>query len=592
MRRFLVIVGLAAAVGGLLWHASRYDFICDDAYISFRYAENLALHGDLSWNAGERPRVEGYTNFLWTLLLAGGIRVGIPPERLAPVLGSLFGALTVLGIFWLGRVLAGAGGPDPRHVDRRLPWHRELLHGHAPLLGWEVLPAGLVATWGAFACWSSGGLETPLFTALLVLAITQYVREELSGQLLRPSGLLLGLTAMTRPEGALVFAVVAAHRLLFSAGRLAGQALRRDPDLRRDLDGVVQRDTLWALGFALVYGTYFLWRYEYYGDLYPNTYYIKKATTDPTLTRQLGLAYLGTFVRDYGLRYLVPLSVPLMLLAARPEGRPGYRRHAFLLTLLLPLGAGYVWHVVRFGGDFMAMHRFWVPLVPFLALLLGLATRAVTELTVGLRAGVAGRFALAVVISAFVVSALGSRSTALGRRTLSTLKVTPTGYEGSYDGMESVAFMRKFARDRVRIGRWLRARVPHDALMAVGGAGALVYHSRLRAIDSFGLSDRAIARTVKPTGHRPGHQILAPLGLVMARRPDLVCYPGVVKVQSWPMAATAPEARRWLRQGYGYFCADPPGLYPSHYCCLMRLDQDLGLSAILPPTPSPPPVTR
>jgi arabinofuranosyltransferase len=248
----------------------------------------------------------------------------------------------------------------------------------------------------------------------------------------------------------------------------------------------------------------------------------------------------------------------------------------------------YVWHVVRFGGDFMAMHRFWVPLVPFLALLLGLAARAVTELTVSLRLGVAGRFTLCLVVSALVVSAMGSRSTALGRRTLTTLKVTPTGYEGSYDGMESVAFMRRFASDRVKIGRWLKARVPHDALMAVGGAGALVYHSGLRAIDSFGLSDRYIARNVKPQGHRPGHQILAPLGWVLSRRPDLVCYPGVVRVQNWPISPGAPEARRWARQGYGYFCADPPGLYPSHYCCLLRLDQDLGLSAILSPTAAPP----
>jgi arabinofuranosyltransferase len=578
VRRILVIVGLAAAVIGLLWHVSRYAFICDDAYISFRYAENLARHGELTWNLGE-PRVEGYTNFLWTVLLAAGIRSGISPERLAPFLGALFGVITLLGLFWMGRVLLGAGGPDPHRLHRRIAAHREWLGGLAPLTGWEVLPAGLAAAWGAFACWSSGGLETPLFTALVVLAITQYLREEVSGQLLRPSGVVFALAALTRPEGVLVFAVAVAHRVTWSLGGVLLAAAQRRGDLRQRLDGLLQRELLWLLGFGLIYGAYFAWRYEYYGDLYPNTYHIKKATTSAALTREIGMAYLQSFVRDYRLLWLVP-ALPLAFLAARPEGRAGLRRGAFLLTLVLPLGVVWAWHVVRFGGDFMAMHRFWVPLVPLLALVLGLGIRAATELTLGLRLGPTGRLLLCLVVSAAAISALAARSTALGRRTLTTLTLTPTGYEGSYDGMETVAFMRKFARDRVLIGRWLRARVPRDALMAVGGAGALVYHSGLRAIDSFGLSDRWVARNVKPVSHRPGHQVRAPLSYVLGRKPDLICYPGIVKVLNWEYRPSPGEARQWERQGYGYFCATPGRLYPSHYCCLMRLDQDLGLAPV------------
>lgn len=41
----------------------------DDAYISMRYARNLANGHDLRWNANERP-VEGITNLLWTLWMA------------------------------------------------------------------------------------------------------------------------------------------------------------------------------------------------------------------------------------------------------------------------------------------------------------------------------------------------------------------------------------------------------------------------------------------------------------------------------------------------------------------------------------------
>ena len=38
--------------------------------------------------------------------------------------------------------------------------------------GWDLLPPALLSVWGAFACWASGGLETQLFTFLLLLGIT------------------------------------------------------------------------------------------------------------------------------------------------------------------------------------------------------------------------------------------------------------------------------------------------------------------------------------------------------------------------------------------------------------------------------------
>src|SRR6185503_15249276 len=48
-------------------YARLWNYLIDDVFISVRYASHLA-HGDgLVYNAGER--VEGYTNFLWTLLL-------------------------------------------------------------------------------------------------------------------------------------------------------------------------------------------------------------------------------------------------------------------------------------------------------------------------------------------------------------------------------------------------------------------------------------------------------------------------------------------------------------------------------------------
>ena len=84
-----LVGGLVVGLGvGFLLQARAWAFLCDDAFISFRYAVNLAHAGALEYNVGER--VEGYTNFLWVVLLGLGEALGLAPHRLAP-------ALTVLG---------------------------------------------------------------------------------------------------------------------------------------------------------------------------------------------------------------------------------------------------------------------------------------------------------------------------------------------------------------------------------------------------------------------------------------------------------------------------------------------------------------
>ena len=69
----------------------------DDAFISFRYARNLARGMGLVYNAGER--IEGYTNFLETPILAAGIKLGVEPTVTAKVVGGM-AALGALAVVW------------------------------------------------------------------------------------------------------------------------------------------------------------------------------------------------------------------------------------------------------------------------------------------------------------------------------------------------------------------------------------------------------------------------------------------------------------------------------------------------------------
>ena len=105
-KRTVVIVAIVLLMV-IAW-ANR--FVQDDAFISFRYAENMAAGHGLVWNAGEDP-VEGYTNFSWTVLIAGAIALGFDPVGASYVLGLLafagqgFVTLLLLGIFGAGQGL-------------------------------------------------------------------------------------------------------------------------------------------------------------------------------------------------------------------------------------------------------------------------------------------------------------------------------------------------------------------------------------------------------------------------------------------------------------------------------------------------------
>ena len=79
------------------WQAWELRFVQDDAYISWRYADNLARGLGLVWNEGER--VEGYTNFLWTVILAIPHRLGLDVEMFAIALGLVLFTVT-LAIFY------------------------------------------------------------------------------------------------------------------------------------------------------------------------------------------------------------------------------------------------------------------------------------------------------------------------------------------------------------------------------------------------------------------------------------------------------------------------------------------------------------
>ena len=286
----LVIAGLVLVV-----HSLVYNFVTDDAYISFVFSRNFAEHGELAFNLGDP--VEGYTNFLWTVLLGVGMVAGVPPEHSSRVLGT---ACALLTLYLVVRILE-------RALGRRSAW--------------AYVPAVLLASSSGFACWTSGGLETQLFTMLVTGALEAVVAATARPRAIRRAGVLLALAAMTRPEGLLVAAVLGLARLAY----LVHDHLATPRADRR----IAIRDELFAAAWFLgLWAPWFGWRWWYYGWPFPNTYYVKAAgpwvdatSAAPKMASQMidnGTYYLWVWLKQTRLLYLLPIAA-LGLGAARPR---------------------------------------------------------------------------------------------------------------------------------------------------------------------------------------------------------------------------------------------------------------------------------
>src|SRR6266571_4532481 len=309
---FVTLLLLTALLFG--FNVSHNVFLGDDSFISFRYARHLAAGQGLVWNPGER--VEGYTNFLWVILMAGALRLGGKPEVVSNVLGIASGAVLLAALVF--------------DTARRIGWRSPFIW-LAPL----ALAAGR-----RFTAWCTGGLETMLFTLLVFAASAVFVRERETGSPLPIlSSILFALATLTRPEGAL-FAGIAG---LFFLGEL----LVRRRSVRSAL--------IWAFPYVDVVAAHVVWRYTYYGAWLPNTFYAKVAGA----WWEQGLRYLRLFAEDYRIVWFLPLAfLPLL------------RRERFAPALYLFMLGGYLAYLAFIGGDRFE-YRFLVVVMPFFYLLVG-----------------------------------------------------------------------------------------------------------------------------------------------------------------------------------------------------------------------------
>ena len=304
------------------------------------------MHGNgLVYNPGEI--VEGYTNFLWTLLAAGGLLLGLAPGGVSLAV-TIACSILLLGLtFVLGERLAGIG------QER-----------------WALLAAGLLAVDAGFVTYGpkGSGLETMAFALFVLLSVAMLWGDgenEYRWWWRALGGLALAVAALTRPEGLMVAAVLLALRAW--QDRRAGRGMRTL--------------LMWALGpFLVIVVPYEVWRVWFYGYPVPNTFYAKTGTSVEQIVR--GAEYALSFVADHWLVVLASLfgvvfaGVSWLRTRRRDMSQSNAGQSApGLYWALAALVAAFTLYIVAEGGDWAIGGRFFVPLAAPLALLTQEAVR-------------------------------------------------------------------------------------------------------------------------------------------------------------------------------------------------------------------------
>lgn len=417
----------------------------DDAYISFRYGRNLVQGNGLVFNPGEK--VEGYTNFLWTIITSPfTIIETIDISYFALTLGLIFTLVNISIILKIIRLFSSYFSNKPAYLI--------------------LLPVIFFVLDDSVAFWAIGGMEFPLFTLLILSAAYYYFRINEKPWNHVFVTVFFMLCTLTRPEGNMLFALTMFHMLL----------------KRGMIDGF-KRKFIQMLGlYAIFTFIYYGYKYLYYGYFIPNTFYAK-GVTDIQMNLILGFKYLALCIGSRFYIFLFILFVPF---------KSDFRD--FKLSYLLLFSAVYIFYLVFVGGDWMIANRFFVPLIPFLYILSSIGiTYAIDKLFKYYKAYDEKTLLRA---TKYVNGMVRLLCTALLIVTLVLLEYRQLIIKDNNANYELQWSM---------FGKWLKNNVSPNTVIAVGPAGKIPYYSELYTIDMWGLNNEHIAK-VKSKKLQAGHK--------------------------------------------------------------------------------------
>jgi hypothetical protein len=465
IRRFvflLLLVAFAAYSAVFIWQSSfvidgeRYFVLFDDAMISMQYARNLQQGYGLVWNPGG-PHVEGFSSPLWVGILALVHFLPLPASKISVVVQILGALFLLLNLVYVKKVA------DLELEDSR--W-------------FAFIAVLLTAFYYPLIQWSLLGNEV----GLLALAVTFFTWLALSRKYVvehpwRFYG-LLSLLLFIRLDAAIAFVAIWGYSVWQTNDDRKAQLLA---------GGV------W-LAAAILIQTIF--RLAYFGELLPNTYYLKM-TGFPILKRVVREIFeLARLIwRMNWILFLIPFVGYLL----RPRRGPALLVSMVILQILYNLYIGGDAWEHRGGAN-----RFIAIVMPLFFVLFALGVKQLHDLSLErLKQVYEARWLHTGAVMGVVVF---SSFSLLNFNTL----VYPSDLKYLFLLQSSVFTIGN--QRNTEIGLFVKGITDPDATVAFVAAGAGPYFAEREAIDILGKSDPYIAHQPSPladtagwTDYRPGH---------------------------------------------------------------------------------------
>ena len=448
-----VIIVICPLLFYALLTSKLFDWLIDDAGISFVYARNLAAGYGLVAQPG-LPPVEGYSNPLWIFLMTPFFLIGLfEPFYTSKIISLILVAIT----FWIIHKI----------IQR--------------FTGTKIIPSliGLmfIATNSSFIIWTASGLENPLFAFLVILLLYSIIdlepTESISNYDSLRIGLIVGCIALTRPDGLVYFSVYPIF-LVATFFALAAYKIRT----------VLRESMYYTLAFLGTFGSYFIFRVLYFGDIYPNTYYVKggaKITMSvamSALTLQqsflIKLQILLQSLLGQTLWLLIPFIVILWVLVVVIKDKQWLRS----VTVLYMCGLSCFTYLILIN-DWMGEFRLATAFFPLLFVLLPVAIYQLYELAKLKKIYKLVLIGLSVVLlTAFSINKHYNR---LGK----FANALPASFS---------SIGERFGDQFNRYADYLEL---ENASLLLPDIGGTLYYSKLRIHDLAGLCDPAIAKFSK-----------------------------------------------------------------------------------------------
>jgi arabinofuranosyltransferase len=453
--RIISLTGLAVIICFYLVSTLKARFIQDDAFTSLRYVKNFINGNGLVFNIGER--VEGYTNFLWVIILSviekinRTFSLGLLIEDIAQYLSIFFGITIMVLTYLLSNVF--------------IKTQENNAQGEFVNIIYRLLPVFMMSASTPLIYWSSSAMETSLFVFLFLLSVLIHLKSK-NEKHNYWFVIISVLNALLRPEGIVFFIII------MSYGLYAEYLKHKDKKIIQRIFNSFNRSIRIELTlFLLPILFYLIFRFIYYGYFLPNTFYAKTEFSYQFIVR--GIRYFLDFSKAYlfyGIVLLIPFSLVLL---KKVDNR---------ISLFFIIIFTWIVLVILIGGDVLPIHRFFIPVMPLIYILFSLS--------------------LIEIISFIVKKSLVRSLSKISIATIIILLLIVNYGNQKEEMMIKRAYESGLVKKMKIYAGWIeeQSRMKNEGekiTVAMSTIGAFSYYSDARVIDLVGLTDSYIAHHPK-----------------------------------------------------------------------------------------------